>query len=322
MDKAGLGYTGLSNLGNTCYLNSTLQILSNIPELNNYLNKTQNYNECIDKILTIEWLSLYNMMWSTNCIISPNRFVHFVREISLKKESLFSGNDQNDAVEYFYFVIDCIHNSLNNTDNINLKKTECSIIDKAIDLYETSNKSIIHTLFSSFIMINYINQETLQSEFNKVEPSFTIEISIPVTNDPITIENCIEYTFKPENMPDPWFDDKTKTHKRLIKNTKICYLPKVLVIHLKRWNHTLNKNKQIVQYNNKLNLYPYTINNEEDNCEYELFGVINHQGSVLGGHYYTYVKKHVWVCFNDASVTNINNIVNADNYCLFYRKIK
>ena len=59
---------------------------------------------------------------------------------------------------YFYFVIDCFHNSLNNMDNIKLKRTKFPLINKAIDTYETKNKSIIHTLFTSFIMTNYINK--------------------------------------------------------------------------------------------------------------------------------------------------------------------
>ena len=33
------GLTGLVNLGNTCYINSSLQIISNIPELNEYINE-------------------------------------------------------------------------------------------------------------------------------------------------------------------------------------------------------------------------------------------------------------------------------------------
>ena len=317
------GNSGLVNLGNTCYLNASLQIISHIPELNNYLLENNNYNENIDKIITIEWLELYKIMWSNNCTISPKRFLYYSKEVSLKKNILFSGNDQYDSIEYFNFIIDSFHSSLNNTNTLKLIKTNNKILNESIDLYEKTNSSIIHILFTSFINYTYINSDTITFEFNKIEPTFSIELSIPKIS-PITIEDCLEYTYKPETMSDLWFDEKTKTNKPLIKYSKLCYLPHILVIHLKRWDYaTLNKNNTLIHYNDVLDLFPYTEYNEKENCKYELFGIINHEGNVLGGHYYSYIKKNnKWLCFNDSSISLIQNFVSNNNYCLFYRKIK
>ena len=65
-------------------------------------------------------------------------------------------------------------------------------------------------------------------------------------------------------------------------------------------NHTINNNN-----NNK--------KEEEDSAkgpyQYELYSVLIHRGSALGGHYYAYIKsfeQNKWFEFNDSTVTEIN----------------
>ena len=306
------GYSGLTNLGNTCYLNAALQILSHIHELNQYLLNVRQLNKINDSVLTIEWISLYKLIWSQNCIISPNRFVSKIKELSNGKNGKFSNFDQNDANEYFYFMLDCIHNSLNKLDqNIKLKKTMNESLNKEIDLYEINDCSIIHSLFSSFLVYTFINKETNVVEFTKYEPHFMIELSIPLV-DNISVEDCIQFTFQEESLDKLWYDEKTNEKKQLIKKTDFSYYPNILVIHLKRWIHT-KKNKQIVHFNELLSLNQHV---------YELFGIINHEGNVFGGHYYSYIKKNKWFVFDDNTISQVQDIISDKNYCLFYRKIK
>jgi ubiquitin C-terminal hydrolase len=57
---------------------------------------------------------------------------------------------------------------------------------------------------------------------------------------------------------------------------------------------------------------------------YELYGVCNHSGGLLGGHYTAYVKNSnaKWYHFNDTIVNEIEEtqIISPKAYCLFYRK--
>ena len=58
---------------------------------------------------------------------------------------------------------------------------------------------------------------------------------------------------------------------------------------------------------------------------YNLYGVINHQGSLDFGHYYSYIKNinndNIWTKFDDIYVSNIGtNIDNLHSYILFYIK--
>ena len=110
------GLSGLANLGNTCFINSCMQVLSHTYELNEFLNK-QTYQKKIkntyESALITEWDNLRKLLWSQNCIISPNKFLKTIQKIAEKKGlEMFTGYSQNDLPEFLLFVIDCFHTSL------------------------------------------------------------------------------------------------------------------------------------------------------------------------------------------------------------------
>ena len=56
---------------------------------------------------------------------------------------------------------------------------------------------------------------------------------------------------------------------------------------------------------------------------YDLYGVVNHQGVLGGGHYYSFVKANgMWLCFNDDQVTAASeaSVVSQNAYILFYQR--
>ena len=61
------GLTGLTNLGNTCYINSCMQILSNIHNFNEYitlfLENTKTNPDDINILFLREWNDLRELMW-------------------------------------------------------------------------------------------------------------------------------------------------------------------------------------------------------------------------------------------------------------------
>ena len=105
------GLTGLANVGNSCYLNACMQILSHTYELSEFLKKGTykgKINRVADSVLILEWDKLREMMWSDNCTIAPWGFVKAVQKVSmLKDRDLFTGNAQNDLQEFLLFIIDC-----------------------------------------------------------------------------------------------------------------------------------------------------------------------------------------------------------------------
>jgi ubiquitin carboxyl-terminal hydrolase 8 len=83
-----------------------MQILSHCYELNDAL-ENMNINNDEKALLLYEWKQLKDLMWSTNCIISPNRFMYAIQHIAQKKNrELFTGYAQNDLPEFLIFLFD------------------------------------------------------------------------------------------------------------------------------------------------------------------------------------------------------------------------
>jgi len=124
-------------------------------------------------------------------------------------------------------------------------------------------------------------------------------------------------------------EDKEFKQKASIDN-----FPKFLIIQLVRFASMVdderwwsNKIKTAVEFpldNLDMNKFYPNHSKDQQNPVYELFAVVNHQGSVNGGHYWAFVKTHdnEWYNFNDHSVKIINpkDVQSSDAYMLMYRK--
>jgi ubiquitin C-terminal hydrolase len=75
-----------------------------------------------------------------------------------------------------------------------------------------------------------------------------------------------------------------------------------------------------------LNLSEYVVGYQKENYLYELYGICNHSGNVMGGHYTANIRTgNGWYHFNDRFVTKITDeskIITPMAYCLFFRKKK
>ena len=327
------GISGLSNLGNTCFVNSCIQILYHTYELTEFCEQTNEENTSDDYLLLKEWLALKEVLWSKKCVVSPNRFIHVLHNVSLKKNIfIFSDFSQNDSSEFLLFLINTFHAGLPKIDSY--KRT---IKYKGIDelcqshlesIMKDGEYSKIVELFYGVKISSLVHERGIIS--SKPELFFVFHLPIPESNEP-TIEECFELYMRDEHLEgdNGIINEKTKEKENVIKKTSIWEFPKILIVDFQRfklYNFIARKKQNFVSYSEFLDLSKYLVGkNSGVKYNYQLYGISNHSGGVNGGHYTSYIKNvnNKWYSYNDSIVKEIptNEIFSSKAYCLFYRKI-
>ncbi|XP_067397000.1 ubiquitin carboxyl-terminal hydrolase 19 isoform X2 [Emydura macquarii macquarii] len=152
------GFTGLVNLGNTCFMNSVIQSLSNTRELRDYFHDRSfeseiNYNNPLGTggRLAIGFAVLLRALWKgTHHAFQPSK----LKAIVASKASQFTGYAQHDAQEFMAFLLDGLHEDLNRIQNKPYTETVDSdgrpdevVAEEAWQRHKMRNDSFIVDLF-------------------------------------------------------------------------------------------------------------------------------------------------------------------------------
>uniref|UniRef100_A0A8C5FKY2 Ubiquitin carboxyl-terminal hydrolase n=1 Tax=Gadus morhua TaxID=8049 RepID=A0A8C5FKY2_GADMO len=147
----------------------------------------------------------------------------------------------------------------------------------------------------------------------------------------VALRECIDLFTTMETLGehDPWYCPTCKKHQQATKKFDLWSLPRLLVVHLKRFSYNRcwrDKLDTVVDFPIRdLDMSEFVCDPKAEPYVYDLIAVSNHYGGMGGGHYTAYGKNKVdggWYYFDDSSVSSAkeDQIVTKAAYVLFYQR--
>ena len=347
---------GLNNIGSTCYMNSTLQCLSNIGPLTRYFlrkknrpnfEKQKNDKNIKDKISPYYADVLYHL-WDEkykSSGFSPYEFKQKLGELN----PLFAGFAAGDSKDLYNFLIMKIHEELNEK-NTNLDKTNHKQ-NSNIQINQTNQQEMLYNFWDNFtknynsristIFYGCTKNQMVCQNCGIITFNFELYFFLIFPLEKIRIFKSMFYgtNVNSVNIYESLTEEQTPTlldgycnyckrNSSLLQRTTLYTIPNYLVIILNRGRgNEFNVGYNIDEFIDLSNFVEY----KYDVAQFYLNGVIVHLGpSGESGHFIAYCSSpidHKWYCYNDSIVTlceqqNIAGLIaqKGTPYILFYKK--
>jgi len=344
---------GLSNLGNTCYLNFILQILFNTP---GFREKFKHYMKKSDHPLYPTVRLFFELM---ECYHQPDTEDKELRQALLRFVQSFHqsyiqfGFGQQDGQEYLMFLIRAIHDSNHRVLYVVPVPKNPALVQQAFESHRVDGSSTTELMlnakgadptacYDSVIFNMFCGQYQYQTQCRNPECKYVSNrfdsfkgCELPIGNtdkQTISLYDVLdEFTSvtELEDIPDEFYEcDRCKVRTRSLRCCTFWRLPQVLIISLKRLvQHVENgqfrvlKDDRQVQIPDTLDLSKYC-SAPGEGTQYRLYATGNHLGAPQGGHYYAQIKDADgnWNIVNDEKIQSGHGPPDHI-YMLFYYRI-
>uniref|UniRef100_A0A671T9R5 Ubiquitin carboxyl-terminal hydrolase n=1 Tax=Sinocyclocheilus anshuiensis TaxID=1608454 RepID=A0A671T9R5_9TELE len=262
----GSGYTGIKNLGNSCYLSTTMQVLFSIPEFQRAyvgnlqrifdyspLDPTQDFNtqmaklgrgllsgqyskppmksELIEQVMKEEYKQQQRG-------ISPKMFKALVS----KGHPEFSSNRQQDAHEFLLHLINLVER--NSSGSENPSDVFRFLVEERVQCCQTQNvrysQRVDYLMQLPVPLEAASNREELiayeskrkEAEENMQPPPEPVRARIPFTA-------CLQAFTEPENVPDFW-SSALQAKSAGVKTSRFASFPEYMVVQIKKFTFGLD----------------------------------------------------------------------------------
>ena len=329
--------TGLVNFSVTCYMNATIQCLIATLPLSHFF-------------LDDKWRDLTQKNWKGSQGIMPEIYANLIRDLwrgdkkairpaSFRKFCARLNNEwgvdrQQDAKEFFDFLVDCLHEDLNSNwhrSQLQPLTTEQELYRERLSPHYVSatewsrythrEQSYISDLFAGQ-HASKLRCTTCKHTSTTHEAFYSISVEIPRSGKG-DIHDCLRSYCKEEKLGrgELWKCPYCECEREATKQITITRAPKVLVVHFKRFSASKNESARKVHTPisfplHQLNIGPYMLPSPAPNTKeaisnaesgdpaltppyvYDCYAVMRHLGTSLsGGHYIALVRDYARSCW-------------------------
>lgn len=295
------GYVGLTNLGCICYMNAMLQQLFMTREFKypllsldfsarNIARAEKKGREYADNVLLQLQRMFAFLELSERGDYNPETFCYAFR-------SDINFGVQEDSQEFLNMLFDKLER----------------------ELKESSFPRVLDEVFGGRTIVSMTCQSCNTAKY-RIEEFNNLSLEV---KDRKTIYESLDRFIESEQIND-YMCESCERKVSVARSQHLYSLPNTLIVHLQRIIFSYETYERIkihtaLSFPNSLNLHRYVMVPEgkdrereppsEEECAYELKGIIIHSGHAESGHYYSLIRDHTggWFKFDDSRVTSFNS---------------
>lgn len=342
-------------------MNSVLSCLSNIPALTRYFTSGR-YASDLNRgargtrgRLATAYGELMSGIWSDpprgpGAVEQPSKLKSIVGTVAAR----FLGYDQQDAQELLRFLLDALHEDVNRVRTPppyvelteNPRASDAAMSEEWWRNYTARNDSELSSLFAGQLKTTVVCG-ACGGRSRAFDPMWDWSVPIPQAaafrdkvggvagvGGGVSLEDCCAKFVEEEALSgdDAAYCGRCKKHQPCRKRTVLYRLPRVLVIHLKRFNFSFVRRSKITAPVSfplqAFDVRPFVdpespFLRDPGLRSYRCVAVSNHSGSLGGGHYTAHALNrddNSWYLFNDSRVSRSSSrdLSRTDAYLLFF----
>ncbi|KAJ4975564.1 hypothetical protein NE237_000670 [Protea cynaroides] len=248
----GPGYTGLINLGNSCYLAATMQVVFSTSSFSSRYHKKQSLKQAFESAPADPTLDLNTQLTKLGHGLLSGKYSVLAEE---KQEGIpprmfkaviagshpeFSSMRQQDALEFFLHLLDKVERANAGKPEQDPSRSFKFVVEERLQCPSgkvTYNKRVDYILSLTIPFHEAVNKEQLET-FQRLKAEKSLEgkdvSADEIVRPRVPLEACLASFSAPEEVPD-FYSSALNARTTAIKTAGLASFPDYLVLHMRKF---------------------------------------------------------------------------------------